>query len=271
MTIISNDVEKAQNVLQAFTEDFKTLRSVCLEQGFKAEQCDVAKAALGKGKEGLITPDEEQAFRDAGFSQAFVRELAGVDGATALKTRASWLAEHVVDRWWRWDSNDKEQVAMLEEIAQMGTYANGVLTLVFEALQDSNQAIQEAAFKTLYQLGPIDGSQVQTLVEWIDDEDRRKGGALGLIAVGRSDPAYIPVIMDELKEQKRIENRYRDHAFAPGNDPEGVTMLAALDVADEAKELADTYEKILRTIAVTEDEPGLIWNLFFGPDEKPDD
>jgi hypothetical protein len=216
---------------------------------------------LGPGEKAVLSPAKEQELRDAGFSEVFVRELAGVDGTRALQARASWLADHAVDSWWRWDHTDDEQVVMLEEIAAMGVNANGAAALVFEALQDPSEAVQGAAVNALGQLGPVDGGQVQTLMEWVEDEDTRNAGALGLIAVGRADPFYIPTVMNELARQKGIKEEYGEYARipdpAPGPGYGNVNIDAA--IADAARKRVQAYEQILREIARTPDEP------FFGP------
>lgn len=63
----------------------------CQRIGIDQTPCIILIETLGYGKDGYVSPEEQARLKETGFTQDFIKGLAGDNGAEALMNRAKWL------------------------------------------------------------------------------------------------------------------------------------------------------------------------------------
>lgn len=87
-----SEITRAKNIISAYAFDEDGLtRKECLKEGFSNGQCRALVTVLGRGKKGVITPQDVYILAKNGFSKRFVNELFQNDGKGAAQLRMEWL------------------------------------------------------------------------------------------------------------------------------------------------------------------------------------
>src|SRR5215471_3150645 len=97
-------------------------RQECQSVGISESSCKVLVNSLSYGQGGVITQEEQNTLRNAGFSNNFIQELTGNDGQKALQNRIRWLADNAITKWCRWDYDEITRMKMVDELGDIGWY-----------------------------------------------------------------------------------------------------------------------------------------------------
>ncbi len=186
-----NDSKLATAVLQAYATGRERITwEECRRLGFNESQSHALLDALEPRpntdwsgpyaiiyslKSGLVTPEDREMLRRAGFSRSFIRSLAGADGAEPLRRRARWLADQVVNLKRRGPGRTIERDNYLRELKVIGPYAKDVVSVLLRiARAKEDPIIHDDAINALAALGVVTPEVV-----------------LAILAVGRSGNHFL--------------------------------------------------------------------------------
>ena len=155
------DLNLARKIIEAYAEDidgFKLAECKDLDDSLSWTQCVSLTDVLQNGENGIITNAERKYLRNRNFSKDFINEIAGDNGAKALKKRAGWLIDNSVKKSIRWDASDDERSQMGAELVFIGIHAFEPLISAIGKANDSNNR------KTYYKMAKNIAIKIQP--EW---------------------------------------------------------------------------------------------------------
>jgi hypothetical protein len=166
------DARLAQKVVEAFASGLDALTDQeCADIGIYTQQlCSALQNALGLGAGGVVTDEEREDLAAAGFSDEFVRGLAGSDGRRALMERVKWLGDHVVTEQWHVNTFVSDLKEMCNELGRIGPAAAPAVPGLIAALRDEDWWVRQEAKKALAAIGP---AAVPALASALGEDDPR--------------------------------------------------------------------------------------------------
>lgn len=195
------DAKLAQRVIEAYASGLDALTSKeCTELKIDTQHCAALQKALGKGAEGVVTEEESKDLAGAGFSDEFIKGLAGTDGKRALIERVKWLGDHAVKKWWRIDASTFHRENMWDELGGSGPAA---VPLLIERLRDGDAQVRAHACQSLGNIRPAAVSAIPALIDKLKDidDDVRERAAGGLAGIGRSAAPAVPALVVALGDK----------------------------------------------------------------------
>jgi HEAT repeats len=196
--------------------------------------------ALEKGARGLLTEEKKTSLERAGCPKAFVRELAGPDGARALTARAKRLGEALSYR------SFEERMKALEELSDMGPHAHSALSGLRYALKRCSRidqlvnagmggrserlAVSQSDVEDLFvcaaAAGPLGRMGQAASSELVQARTARRT----LIRTGLVDAQLMASLRDELLDRNApiVERRAAASSLAQIGEPAEPTLVEVL-------------------------------------------